>query len=578
MSAIDLSFRLGGEAGQGVESSGSGFASALARAGYQVCATPDYYSRIRGGHNYFTIRVSDEPIYTVKETIELLLALNAETVARHVDALAPGGLIIVDEETKFDPKLVEGKDVHVVSLPFNKIAVEQGDAVMANTAAIGAACSMVSLELGPVMSVIADNFGKKGEAIIEANRRVAQAAFDLAKERYGELRRWTLTPHSAPPHLLLGTNQAFSMGAVGAGCRFYSGYPMTPASSMMEYMAAHAADWGIVMKHAEDEIAAVNMCVGAAHAGARALTATSGGGFDLMTEGVSLAAMTETPLVVYLAQRPGPATGMATRTAQADLFLALYAAHGEFPRVVLAPHTPEEAFYCALRAFNLAEKYQCVVIVLSDHHNASSLYTVDKSAFDFARIPLDRGKFLSQDELEALPEYKRYALTPDGVSPRALPGISPKSVWVADSNEHTEEGNLTEEADIAAAMLEKRMQKLEGIASEMRGPQLYGPAEAEITFLTWGSTFGATHEAMTLLNQQGRRANMVVPVDLWPFPAEAMRKSLSEARRLVDVEGNGTAQLAALLYMNTGIRVDQKILRYDGRGFTSKYILDRLEA
>jgi 2-oxoglutarate/2-oxoacid ferredoxin oxidoreductase subunit alpha len=343
-------------------------------------------------------------------------------------------------------------------------------------------------------------------------------------------------------------------------------------------MAAHSASWGIVMKHAEDEIAAVNMCVGAAHAGARALTATSGGGFDLMTEGISLAAMTETPLVIYLAQRPGPATGLATRTAQADLFLALYAAHGEFPRVVLAPHTPEEAFYCAFRAFNLAEKYQCVVIILSDHHSASSLYSVDRSTFDFERIPLDRGKLLSKEELDALTEYKRYALTPDGVSPRALPGISPKSVWVADSNEHTEEGYLTEEADIAAAMLEKRMRKLGGIGAEMRGPQLYGPAEAEITFLTWGSSFGATYEAMSVLNQQGRRVNMVVPVDLWPFPADKMRQALSEARRLVDVEGNGTAQLATLLNMSTGIKVDQKILRYDGRGFTSKYILDRLEA
>jgi len=331
-----------------------------------------------------------------------------------------------------------------------------------------------------------------------------------------------------------------------------------------------------VTKHAESETAAINMVVGAAHAGVRAMAPTSGGGFDLMTEGVSLAGMIEAPVVIYVGQRPGPATGMATRTAQSELFLVLNAGHGEFPRVVLAPHTPLENFNCAVRAFNIAEKYQCVVIVLSDEYNATTIYSVDASDFDLQGVKIDRGKLLSPAEVEALAEYKRYALTADGVSPRAIPGSSPKAVYMTTSDEHTEDGHITEDPQVATAMAEKRLRKLEAARADIRPPFTYGPQGAEVTFVSWGSTYGAVREAVDILNARGTSANMVHFVDLWPFPAEAAREALAGAKKIVDVEGNARAQFAFLLHAYAGIEVDAKVLKYDGRGFTPDYILSRM--
>ena len=577
MSAVDLSFRIGGEAGQGVESSASGFATALTRGGLYVVGVADYYSRIRGGHNYFTIRAADHPILAVKETIEVLLALNAETASCHLDKLVPAGVLIVDEDIPLDAALLLQRDVHLVRVPMAKIAEEQGARVMQNTAALAVAAGVVGFDLGPILSVIEDNFRAKGSAIVEGNRRVARIAFQLATERFGALYPKKVGAREAPPRVVMDANHAFALGSLMAGCKFVAGYPMTPSTSVLEYMAQHAATWGLVVKHAEDEIAAVNMCIGAGHAGVRTLVATSGGGFDLMTEGLSLAAMTETPLVVYLGQRPGPATGLATRTAQADLLLALYASHGEFPRVLLAPHTPDEAFGCAVRAFNIAEKYQCIVIVLSDEYNATTLLTRSVEAYDPTKVIIERGKLLSADQVESLASYQRYAITPDGVSPRALPGSGPMAVYLASGNEHREDGHITEDPALATAMLDKRLRKLEGARAAMRPPLAHGPREAEVTFVSWGSSYGPVYEAMSLLNSTARSANMVHFVDLWPLPVEATRQALASARRIVDVEGNATAQLAFLLRAYAGIDIDQEILKYDGRGFTPEYILARLE-
>ncbi len=578
MSAIDISFRIGGEAGQGVESSGAGFATALTRGGLHVAAVPDYYSRIRGGHNFFTIRASDEPIHAVRDAIQVLIALDAETVRRHVAHLVPGGLIILDEELKVDPQLTAGRDVRILALPLGKIAEAQGGRVMVNTGALAAAATAVGFGTELMLSVIADHFGHKGEAIIQANRQVALAAAQALTERYGDDFGWHMPPRALPPRLTIDANRAFALGALMGGCRFAAGYPMTPASSVLEYLAAQADGWGVVVKHAEDEIAAVNMCVGAAHAGVRALTATSGGGFDLMVEGVSLAAMLETPLVIYLAQRPGPSTGMATRTSQGDLLMALFCAHGEFPRIVLAPHTPEEAFQCGYRALNLAEKYQCLVLVVSDHYNSTALLSREAELFDPARVIIERGKLLTAAELAAMPDYKRYALTADGVSPRAVPGMGPQSVYLSTSDEHLENGHITEDPLVATRMLDKRMKKLEGAAAEMRPPFRYGPERAELTLVGWGSTFGPLREALELLNGQGRVANLVHFVDLWPFPVEAARAALADARRIVVVENNGTGQFATVLRAWGGIAAHQHLLKYDGRGFTADYILAHLES
>lgn len=578
MPVTDLSFRIGGEAGQGVESSGAGFAKALTRAGLHVIGVPDYYSRIRGGHNYFTIRASDQPVWAVKETIEVLLALDGETVARHIGQITPGGAIIIDEKIKFNEGVLAGHKVHLVRLPLAEIAEHEGNALMVNTGALAVAAALTGFDLEYMMSVIADNFGRKGAAVTESNRRVAQSAHALVRERYGDILSWKIAPQKTPPpRMCLTGNHAFAMGALMGGCKFEAAYPMTPATAILEYMAAHA-DWGVVAKHAEDEIAAVNMAVGAAHAGVRAMASTSGGGFDLMTEGISLAGMCEAPLVIFLGGRPGPATGMATRTAQADLFLAMHASHGEFPRVILAPHTPEECFLAGVRAFNTAEKYQCVVIVLSDHYLADSFFSKPLDNCTISSVQIDRGKLLSASDLDKMDGYKRYAYSDDGVSPRALPASSPKAVYLVTSDEHPEDGQITEDPGTAVAMADKRLRKLETARADIRPPYQYGPREAQLTLVSWGSSFGPVYEAMNALNARGMAANMVQFVDLWPFPAEAARESLADAKRIVVVEGNATAQFAFLLHAYGGIRVDQKLLRYDGRSFTAEYILDRLEA
>jgi 2-oxoglutarate ferredoxin oxidoreductase subunit alpha len=386
---------------------------------------------------------------------------------------------------------------------------------------------------------------------------------------------------------------------------------MTPGSLALHWMAAHSARYGVALKHAEDEIAAINMAIGAAHMGARALVPTSGGGFSLMVEALGLAGITETPVVIYNAQRPGPSTGLPTRQEQGDLLFMLYASQGEFPRFLLAPGSHEECFVTGWRVFNLAEKYQTPALVLSDHYLAVSIRTLELDAFDFEAVEIDRGELLdyngqeepfdgAQDRFNGR-EYLRYRITDSGVSPRAVPG-HPRAVYVAAGNEHDERGAITEEPEMRTAQVEKRQRKLVGMAEEMSGPLLYGPPEAEVTFVSWGSTYGPLREAVDRLNAEdyngqgefnGRertgpstlrqgsgqallrtgRANLLHFVDLWPFPAEAVTAALESARRVVAVEVNATAQLATLIRSQTGRQVDGTILKYDGRAFTPEYIM-----
>jgi len=575
MAKIDLTFRIGGEAGQGVESSGAGFAKALARAGLHVFAVPSYYSRIRGGHNHYTLRVSDEPLEAISERVKVLLAINGECVSRHLDAMVPNGVIIVDPSVDLDEDAVAASGARLLRPDLLSIAEAHGGKVMLNTALLAYAAAVTGLDLGHIFGVIRDNFGKR-KSIADANIQVAQAAYDLAQSGHAGLVQPPLRTQSAPVRVVIDASHAFAMGALMAGCKFMAGYPMTPATSVLEYYAKHADDWGLVVKHAEDELAAINMCIGAAHAGVRAMTSTSGGGFDLMAEGLSLAGMAEIPVVVYLCQRPGPATGLATRTAQADLLMAIHASHGEYPRIVLAPHTPQEAYACGIRAHNLADRYQCPVIVLSDQYNATSLWSIEADAFDLERVTIERGALIQGQALDGIESYRRYALSDDGISPRAVPGHA-NGVYLATGNEHGEDGHLNEEPDVAVAMLDKRMTKLEMVRSEMRPPLALGPEDAKVTLLSWGSSVGPVHEAMLQVNRGGGSVNMRHWVDLWPFPEEGSQAALDGARRLVAVEGNGTGQFANLLAAQTGIRVDQRILKYDGRGLTPAFILRHLE-
>ena len=622
MTINNMTFRIGGAAGDGVESSGVGLCQALARGGLHVFGLPDYYSRIRGGHNFFSIRVSDQPLYSHEEPVHLLLALTEETIPRHRDKIVEGGAIVYDSNQMANQRISESANqriakgsIQLLPIPLSDMAQEKAGTTLArNTLALGVAAGLTGFDPEPMESVIRQNFARKGQAVVDGNLAAVEAGYQEGQKYAADFPFKVERIPDAPPRMVLNGTEAFSLGALAGGCRFVAGYPMTPGSLALHWFASRAAKYGVAIKHTEDEIAAINMAIGAAHMGARALVPTSGGGFSLMVEALGLAGMTETPVVIYNAQRPGPSTGLPTRQEQADLLFMLYASQGEFPRFLLAPGTHEECFVTGWRVFNLAEKYQTPALVLSDHYLAVAIRTLELDAFDFEAVRIDRGELLSEAELDALAttnggEYLRYRITGSGVSPRAVPG-HPKAVYVAAGNEHEESGAITEEPEMRTAQVEKRQRKLVGMAEEMSGPLRYGPSEAEVTFLSWGSTYGPLREAVDRLNaedynEQGKfneregagpstlrrgpstgsgrrsgqaslrtgRANMLHFVDLWPFPAEAVTAALESARRVVAVEVNATAQLATLIRSQTGRQMDGTILKYDGRAFTPDHIV-----
>lgn len=572
-----MTFKIGGEAGQGVESSGAGFAKALARGGLHVYGLQGYMSRIRGGHNFFQIRVSEETQYSHTDDVHLLLALLPETIERHADEIVAGGGLIYDERQKVDREYLEGKGIKLFPVPLAGIAAELGNKIMANTVALGAAAGVTDFGLEHMFSVISDNFAKKGQNVVETNIEVAKRGYQFTKEHYADSFDYKLSPVQAPTRMVINGNHALCLGALLGGCRFISAYPMTPATSIIEWMSTHADRYGLVAKHTEDEIAAICMAIGANHAGVRAMTATSGGGFSLMVEALGLAGITETPLVIVEVQRAGPSTGMPTRTEQADLLFMLRASHGEFPRIILAPGTVEECFTAGWRAFNLAERYQCPVIILSDTHLANSLRTVERADFQFESVEIDRGELLTEEALGQLTEdYKRYAITDTGISPRALPG-HPNAVYIGCSDEHTEDGHFEDEdPDNRTRMVDKRARKMKKAVVEMKAPTLHGPPEAEIMFVGWGSTYGPIREVVDRLNADGNKANLLHFTDIWPFPVDHVRPFLESAKHVIDVENNASGQFATFLKAYTGRAVDQKILRYDGRPLSPEYILSRL--
>lgn len=572
-----ITIRIGGEAGMGLESSGAGFSKALTRGGLYVFGLPDYYSRIRGGHNFFSVRVAPYPLYSHAEPIHILLALDLETVRRHVRYVVPGGAVVYDAKEDL-PDDLRRSDVNFCPVPLTALAEEKGgQAVMRNTLAFAVAAGLIGFDPTYIESVVRDNFARKGQAVVDANLRVVEAGIDAGCTFQTDFPFRVEAVPDAPRRLILNGNEAFALGALAGGCRFVAAYPMTPGTPVLHWFAAHAEEYGVVTKHAEDEIAAINMAIGAAYVGARALVPTSGGGFSLMVEALGLAGITETPVVIYNAQRPGPATGMPTRTEQGDLLFAIHASQGEFPRFVLAPGTVEGSFRAGWRAFNLADRYQTPVIVLSDHYLAAAYRTVEPDALGFDEVTIDRGALLTPEDLDGLDEpYRRFRVTDSGISPRATPG-HPNAVWTTTANEHDELGAINEEPDNRVAQVDKRMRKLRGMGREVEGPTRYGPEEAELTLLCWGSTYGPAREAVDRLNaERPGRANLLHFHDLWPFPVEATRTALEHAKRTIVVEGNATGQLEALLRTHLGYVVDGSVRRYDGRAFTPEHVVSRL--
>lgn len=561
--SVDVNFMVGGEAGQGVQSVGFILAKALARGGYHVFADQNYESRVRGGHNFFRIRAKDSMVAAITEPVDILLALNKESIDLHRKELTASGVIVFDEEKVKDI----GGNGNRLGVPLTRLAEESaGNRLMANTVALGAALGLVGYDLEILDKILPEHFGTA--VIGDGNVRAVRAGYEFAQQNFKGDFNCHLSPISAAKRMLLNGNEAIALGAIAAGCKFMAAYPMTPATSIMEYMAAKAKDLDLVVVPAEDEIAAINMIIGSGYAGVRAMTATSGSGFCLMVEGLGLAGITETPIVIVDAQRPGPATGLPTGTEQSDLEFVLHASHGEFPRAVLAPATVEDAFWLTIKAFNLAEQYQLPVILLTDQHLASSYTTVDR--FDLSQVTIERGLLFSA-EPTGESEYQRHKITRSGISPRAFPGQEGALV-VTDADEHNETGHLIEDAETRTGMVQKRMRKLLSLKQEIAPPRLYGPGKAETLLIGWGGTYGAISEAVDQLNKEGVSVNLLQLNELWPFPARAVADALDNARSSYVIENNATGQLSQLIRQETGRKISGRILKYDGRPFTPAYI------
>ncbi len=570
MEVHDYSVKVGGEAGQGINTIASILSRSFADQGLYLFAYQDYYSRVRGGHNFYQVRTASFPVYSFSDKLEVLVALDKASLDLHAGELNPGGVVIYDQKIEAANSLP-----NALPLPMEELGKEHGGkAVMGNTVAAGAAWQVLDGDHKILENSLKRLFQKKGSAIAEANIRAARAGAEYARDNFSGRCSCQLQKGSLNKSLVLTGNEALALGSLAAGCRFISSYPMTPASGVMQYMARQIDRLPLAFEQAEDEIAAIHMSIGAANAGARAMIATSGGGFSLMVEGLSLAGMNETPLVIVLGQRPGPATGMATRTEQGDLLFALHAGSGEFPRAIFAPRTVEEAFWTAAHAFNVAEKYQVPVFILSDQHLADSYYTVEP--FNLNKVVIDRGEILPEELLEQMETYHRYKITDSGISPRAFPGQSRKCVMVP-GNEHTENGYSTEDPELRTRMQDKRMRKHKTLAGKIKPPESYGDNNPHTILLTWGSSFGACREAVDKANRQGEKWQVLSFPQLWPFPGEEAMEMFGKATRIVSVEMNSTGQLGRLLRVETGKQPDMAVLKYDGRPMNATYVLTEIE-
>jgi 2-oxoglutarate ferredoxin oxidoreductase subunit alpha len=561
--AVDLNILIGGAAGQGVHAVTVPLAKTLVRQGCHVLFIMDYQSRIRGGHLFNRIRVADQPLTSSREGVDLLVALNQETVTLHREELAPDGVLIYDaSRVKEVPP-----GVRTLALDPEKLLTEKkAGEIAVNAGASGALLGLLKVPVEPLLALLLEAFGDKGEDVVGWNHKAAAAGYRQAAA-LGNSHSLAGTSPPEPPRLLINGHEALALGALAAGLQFVSGYPMTPWSSVLNAVGSRAAQWGVVVEQAEDEIAAINMALGASYAGVRALTGSSGGGFSLMVEALGLAGCSETPLVIVEAMRPGPSTGLPTRTSQGDLGFVLYASQDDSPRAVLAPGTPAQGFALAARAFNIADRYQLPVFLLTDQYFADTSWTMETADFP-ARVDIDRGSL----ELGAAQEpYERYALTESGVSPRRLPGFGP--VVVADSDEHTPDGHLTEDLKMRVLMHDKRLRKLQGLVQELNGITAAGPPDAPLALLCWGSSLGPVAEAVSRLNAAGTPARMVHLSELWPFPRGVVNRALGAAKRLVMVEMNATGQLNRLLRQETGLQAEELVLKYDGAPLTPEYIL-----
>lgn len=572
---MKMTWKIGGEAGFGIMSAGQTFSRILSRAGYYINEINDYPSLIRGGHNIVSVTVSDTPLHASWQPVEILIALNRNTIEFHHKEVIDAGVIVYDkDEYEVDVSKYSSK-LQFIHVPLKRTAMSVGAGMlMRNTVALGATLAVLGLPLSYLTDILTAQFGKKGEAVVLQNVNAAKAGFDYVVQNY------KLTPkisqrEKAEKSIPLTGAEGVGLGAIAAGLKFFAAYPMTPINALLAYMAAKQDKLDLVYKQPEDEIAAINMAVGASFTGVRSMVATSGGGFSLMVEGTSLAGMLETPVVIIMGMRPGPATGLPTWTGQADLHFILNASQGEFPRLVLAPGDPEEAFYLTAEAFNLADKYQTPTFVLVDKALMETRYSTPY--LDQSKVTIDRGKLLTAEVQNAIAELPRYAFSDDGVSPRGVIGRK-GGVFRGNSDEHDIHGYSDEDAINTKKMIDKRMQKQYEAEKLVPDPVVYGEKDADISLVGWGSTKGPALEAINELIKQGKKVNYVQINYINPFPKRFIEEFLKSAKRVVDIEGNHNGQMADLIRMKTGIELKERILKYDGRPFYPEEIIESVKA
>lgn len=564
-----VSIRISGANGEGLESSGALLAKVAARNGLHVFGHRGYQSIIRGGHVWYQVRVSDEKLLGHGEGADILVALNQDSITYQRSHLHEGATIIYDpSKVSLDPS--DLNKFKALPIPLLDIAMKTGgDAIMRNVVAIGAVLGLVGIDIKVVDQVLSDMFSKKGQQAVDGNIRSAAAGYG-----YEGVKPICNLEGDGRTRYVIDGNSALSVGAFAGGCKFYAAYPMTPATGILHWFAAHE-DKGAMFKQTEDEIAAINMAIGAAHAGARSMCGTSGGGFSLMVEALGMAGMMEVPIVVVNSQRTGPSTGLPSKTEQGDLLFVMHASQGEFPRIVVAPRSVDECYVVGRDAFNLSDRYQCPVLILLDQYLSEHISTVD--GFNFDSITVDRGKVASAAPVSG--RFKRYELTDDGISPRAFPG-TPGTEFVATSYERDEYGDLV--SDVRAGIdehvaMRKRMQekRMGKIATMLKNETVFVPEVlnegAEYYLVAFGSTAESAEEAVELLKAQGLSFGLISFGYLMPLDGEKTKAILS-GKKLIDVECNFTAQLAQVVKSSTGIDIQRRILRYDGEPMTGDWI------
>jgi 2-oxoglutarate/2-oxoacid ferredoxin oxidoreductase subunit alpha len=570
LNSVEVMF--GGQAGDGSLTTGDLIAGVFKRMGLEVYTYKDFPSRIRGGHTNYVIRAGEHRDYGMADAVDALVAFDLEAVEAHIEEMRPGGFVVFDNTSETIPDEMRRSDVNWYEIPLAKLAKEMGLELIRNTISLGVLGALIGMDPEIIRHDVRGVYQRKGEKVVDLNMRAIEAGENYVLEHFGDRPTgYGLVAGSDGDRLIMMGNDAIAYGALVAGCRFMAGYPITPATDILEWMSKQLPAFGGVVVQAEDELAAITMTLGAAFAGVRAMTATSGPGQALMTEAIGLAGVLEIPVVVVECARAGPSTGMPTKTEQSNLNHLIYSGHGEIPRVILAPGTVGESFDFAIDAFNLAEKYQLPVFILTEQALCQSKATLQP--FDVGAVKIDRGKLIDSGEV-VFGEYKRFAFTDDGVSPRVIPGI-PGGMHLAPGSEHNDEGVITENARNRARMMEKRMGKLVTMRDELPRAVLHGVADADIAVIGYGANTGPIAEAVDRLARGGVLSRFLQLRTLWPFPDDEIKDFVRGAQHVFVVENNYTGQLMQLIRAVVGpLDALQGVRKYDGRPFRPIEIIE----